>query len=412
MPKTNKGSSESAGQKVQFNSRSLAGFAEQKLKVDLFRKGFLLDDRFDEPTYLTFYLDFDFGAHMIDNTTSLTASPLLNFNINDKSGMGLSAHEFLFNRKQLNLAKHLADFNSKLEYINNNTPWYFQKLGGLDKLWGSTVASQKLGSIGDIELEVGCLESVDLRLLQLGELYHKSVYDQTFMRSIIPSNLRKFHMNIYIGEVRDIYNNVGDVKNKSRSGSLIGSFADVTNRGTKVAESTSTTLNSTFRLNSIYYYKFECFNCEFDFTPIFDQSLSSFTQDKPNEGSFKIKIGRVQSSGSFGEDSFTSTLYRDKVSSPDALERNRKAVLDQIGAAQRASLSRENITLLKLANNLGPFSQVATSSLLKLDRKVNNILRSPNRFVNGARSEIQRLAERGSLRGSLSPNNNSRRRNF
>ena len=384
-----------------------AGFAEQKLRVDLFRKGFLLDDRFDEPTYLTFYLDFDFGANITDNNTSLLASPL--FCLQDKSKMGVSANEFLNNRKRENLAKMLSTFNTKLEYININTPWYFQKINGLDKLWGSVVQSQKLGFPGELEIEVGCLESIDLRMLQLAELYQECVFDQTFIRSIIPDNLRKFHMSIMIGEVRDIYNNIGDVSKIKSRGSLIGALEDATNGSSSTLSQTKGTVsNTSFRINSLYYYKFDCYNCEFDFSPVFNPSLSSFTQDKPNETSFKIKIGRVESSGSFGEESFTSNLYRDKFSSNESIEATRKLLLDEIGVAQRNGLSRENLTLLKLANMLGPFSQAAKSKLLQVDRRIQQVTRAPQRFLNSALSEVQRHAENGSLSGSLGTSGSGR----
>ena len=383
------------------------GFGNQKLRVDMFRKGFAIYDNLDEPTYLTFYIDFDF-YNLIDNNTGFLASPLFNMNIDPKQDDVMqSAYGYFDRNKMTLLADHMREFIMCIKNISINTPWYLQSINGLDKLWSSLITSMSKGSIGDVELDIGCLESIDLRILQLAELYQKCTYDQLYLRSNLPSNLRQFNMKICIGEVRDIYTNLEAATSTVKRDSIAGSFQNAAG-----ISNSSESLDSTFtqRLNSIYYYQFDCYQCEFDFTPVMAPKVNAFV-DKNIDTSFKIKVGRVLSSASFGNKSSTSNLFRDRYSTSDERAATRKALTDDITNATRSGLQRENITLMKLAESLGPFSQVAKSSLLKAERAFNDITRTPDRFVNNALSEAQRLIENGSL-GNANRQINSARRNF
>ena len=80
---------------------------------------------YDEPTYLGFKLLFHFNDSM---------SPLLNLSDanNDK---GFSAYNYLVSNGYNNQAFYLKNFINQLQYISQNSEWYFQGIDGLDNIW-------------------------------------------------------------------------------------------------------------------------------------------------------------------------------------------------------------------------------------------------------------------------------------
>lgn len=395
----------------EYHSSPGGAFGNHRLMVDLFRKGFSINDSMDQPTYLTFALDFDFEGLIDDNMMSMVSSPLFAENtVEQSTKLYQSAAGFLESKHKSSLVEHVNEFKHLLTYLTTGTPWYFQSIAGLDQLWQSIVKGQTSGSIDDVELTISCIESVDLRIMRLAELYNKFVYDQKFMRAILPENLRKFYMRIYVGEVREIYTNAAEVSpiKVPKTNLMMDTIKNAAQRNSRDQSSAYMISDSTFRINSMYYYTFDCYQCEFDFSKSFANRLNVSTDDKAYETTFAIKVGRVESAGSFGPESFTSNLNRDGVAAYKA--NARKAMVDNVSDMQRNTIERENITLMKIAGALGPFSQTAKSALLKGDRALTDLGRAPNRFVNNAVSEIQRLAERGSLGGANT--NNTTRRNF
>ncbi len=90
-------------------------------KHDNFRKG-VFADPYDEPTYLTFALDFKFENTPVSEPTAeagLYNSPLFNPNKKETD----SAIGFLTNRGYSAQATGIATFTSILQYKNNDDPW-------------------------------------------------------------------------------------------------------------------------------------------------------------------------------------------------------------------------------------------------------------------------------------------------
>jgi hypothetical protein len=170
-------------------------------KSGLYTKGALggnIKLPYQDPTYLTFGFMFVDSEMMTDSRES---SPLL-------SG---AAERFLEKLKNTASApekyalrlQNLKDFKTALMKINREMPWYWQSLKGLDRLqqydpnrpyWGGDEA----------KLTIDCLESINLAITGLMSLYKKAVFDEEKWSYILPSNLRKFSMYVYVSEIRNI----------------------------------------------------------------------------------------------------------------------------------------------------------------------------------------------------------------
>ena len=97
-------------------------------------------------------------------------------------------------------AQNLKDFIFMLSEISSNEPWYFKSIEGLDAVMDRTWIKEgvkledKQGSIN-----IKCIrDSVDSRIMTMLQLYQSACWSQTWRREVIPSNLRKFDMGIYI----------------------------------------------------------------------------------------------------------------------------------------------------------------------------------------------------------------------
>lgn len=93
----------------------------------------------------------------------------------------------------------LVDFIETLSKLNSEYPWYFQSIDGLADAWNRDFSKPKFKK----EITISCLESIDLRVTALMDLYRKIAYDWVNRRCILPENLRKFEMTIKVYDVRN-----------------------------------------------------------------------------------------------------------------------------------------------------------------------------------------------------------------
>jgi hypothetical protein len=152
-----------------------------------FTKGFNRWNEYNDPTYLGFVFMFDWAY-----------SPLLN---KDAQGVG-NAVGYLNRIGETLRAKYLTQFIELLQSINMNTPWYWQSFEGGEEMWKYNGFKDPYKGGDESVLTVECLESIDLKMTLLMDLYRKAIYDQTNKRIMVPENLRKFEMEIYVQEVR------------------------------------------------------------------------------------------------------------------------------------------------------------------------------------------------------------------
>ena len=298
-------------------------------------KGVVLSD-FDEPTYVGFWVEFDFNK---------PNSPLTpgNFDFLPNGLFGnedseYSAVKYLMNIGEVERADAMKSFNRLINDISVNTPHYIQNIGGLETLYKLDPVQNYRGK--DAKISLNMLEGVDMRTTAMMDLYRRSAFDTTWMRWALPDIQRYFSMNIYITEFRSFHEPVG----KSRNGSVSALNASNDNldnrfgRGggilnqkvtgyadqfTKAAESIQNaagniqymfnkedplsldgtppyimnTINKT--LNVI---KFELSDCEFvlsDLLPSWAGEISNATTTEQVSARIDIKVGKVREANEY-----------------------------------------------------------------------------------------------------------------
>jgi hypothetical protein len=178
------------------------------IDLDKFRKSGLLTKGdpgsasnltgFQDPTYLSFTLIFDVG----DNSPLLNgeAEGFIRKHLTENNNGGLNIQKY-----QHKLSSLLA-FRESLFKINSQMPWHWQTLGGVDRLLKFTPENAYFGG-DDAKLIIGCLETINMNIAGLMQLYRKAVWDETRWSYVLPPNLRKFGMYIYVSDIRGIYDN-------------------------------------------------------------------------------------------------------------------------------------------------------------------------------------------------------------
>ena len=99
-------------------------------------------------------------------------------------------------------AMRLAMFIELLSNISSKTPWYFQKIGGMDSVIKRDLvnfgAEQAFSFKAEKQrIQIDCIEdSYDQRIGTLLDLYRSVVWSWETKREMLPANLRKFDMTI------------------------------------------------------------------------------------------------------------------------------------------------------------------------------------------------------------------------
>ena len=225
----------------------------------------------EEPTYLTFSIEFVTAPWVIESL-KIYNSPLF---ITPESVPSASAENFLQQRGFYPEAARISEFRKQIINIRDNAPWFMQSIKGLDKLWtNSTTMSQNFKG-KDAVLEIGTLESLDLKISYLADLYRKSVYDTLYMRELLPENLRWFEMNVYVAE-----------------------FRSITSLLYNISKNPATTVQSVIQAQSEYFNKyatfmmFHCYMCEFDFSNSMPSGeYKVYDMDNQAANTFKINVG-------------------------------------------------------------------------------------------------------------------------
>lgn len=341
---------------------------------------------FDEPTYLSFRVEFMFNDpdNVIRNTaynnqgvidsalmTSFYSSmydnmpePFLNdftngrHYANDVSvGVLYSTENYLdFNLGDHGRAAILHNFKRALKDIQDNFPYYFTKISGLDSL--TTIAPESGMRVKDGEITLECMEGIDLRITQLLQMYRKIVWDDVYQRWALPDMMRYFGMRIYVSEMRlfsdvkyengsintwdlskDAYRNmtyngqfddtgidgINSYRNKAglltQATAVSQSFLGTKSIITKALNYTSGTANTalgaydsiTGALNQLEYCNnaineimpticFECHMCEIDINNTLShisELSSSHDGNTPPAPKIKIKVGQVREKQSY-----------------------------------------------------------------------------------------------------------------
>lgn len=294
---------------------ALAKYLEQR-SIDAFQAGAdpdilrIIQNEVSNKANNGFYTDTDFfyGAKAKIQDRANSGFYPVNNNV---AYMG--AQEFLFQRSQKR-QQMLEAFKKGIDFINKECPYYFQSLSGLNTLLRTDIenyhkkasAPKRAGT-----LTIDCLESIDMRMFSLSELYRKSIYDYTNHRVMLPQNLRKFRMWLVVTEIRNIQLSYGinDVLNPfsipgvAQAANFLDSFNTQTglldNTQGLLQKSTNEAFPGTNKFGTYsmgpYAFVYQFDQCEFDF----DDTYPSYSQIDSKGGQavssqFKIHVGRVK----------------------------------------------------------------------------------------------------------------------
>lgn len=118
-----------------------------------------------------------------------------------KSSPANSALDFLIRNCEFERAEKLLQFIKLLGNINSYSPWYWQGIQGLELTLDYKELTEKEFKIEDTHKKIVIKtlpDAFDTRMGTLLSLYKDICYSQTMNRVIVPVNLRRFDMGIYI----------------------------------------------------------------------------------------------------------------------------------------------------------------------------------------------------------------------
>ena len=170
---------------------------------------------FDEPTYLTFRIEFNFDNREYNsiNTFDYLPEPLLTLKKGESESV-YSTCDYLSNSLgERRRADMLNMFINSLMDIQNNYPYYFTNVSGLDNLLKVAPADGIRLKEGENKITIKCLEGLDLKITQLIQLYKNVVWDEVYQRWMLPDMMRYFNMKIYISEIRLFHSTTKNISN-------------------------------------------------------------------------------------------------------------------------------------------------------------------------------------------------------
>lgn len=165
-------------------------------------------NRLDTPSHKYFKILFYFGSvpemYATESSSGLLAPTWEELKGTDRTDFYNfnSAWAFLKMNDELERAEKLEHFVTLLSDINTYSPWYFNSIGGIQEALERKVADDgKLDLTETKKLTITCLpDAFDNRLTTLLDLYRDITWSWVQKKEIIPANLRKFDMAIYIFE--------------------------------------------------------------------------------------------------------------------------------------------------------------------------------------------------------------------
>ena len=233
---------------------------------------------FDEPTYLTFRVEFlPMNTNM--ESTNYDRMPMPLFSLSDEDidvRNNYSAISYLKDSNEVGRAQMMASFINGWNIVQNNFQWYFQGISNLNDLFAvDPKRGIRISTEGKVTMSM--LEGLDWRITHLLNLYRKIAWDDVYQRWMLPDMMRYFAMNIYITEFRSFH------QSSYTEQAALGSGPELS--GEMVLKVMGDVMPT---------WVLHCERCEFDIT-----SLNSWITDlKVNEETmtevtFDIKVGQL-----------------------------------------------------------------------------------------------------------------------
>lgn len=183
-----------------------------------------------------------------------------------------SAYNYLVRNDELERAEKLKQFIILLSNISTYSPWYFYEISGLD---GVIERPNKVGEDNykieaPKQITIKCLpDSGDHRIATLLDLYRDVSYSSINNRWVLPGNMRRFDMSIYIFD--------SPISNLHFSGEKTGVM---------IKNSSSKDSTSSFPVS---YKCIELHDCEIDYNST-KTGYSSLTNENGFQQVFEIPI--------------------------------------------------------------------------------------------------------------------------
>lgn len=163
-----------------------------------------------DPTYMGFHISITPYSNAKDNP-NMDEFPHGLFTIDPVKDV-YSTYNYLINRGEYKRAAYILEFETQFKKLVNDCPWFFVKVTGLADAWKIDPAESWRGK--DKKLVIETLESIDMKMTYLMDLYRKAVFDYAWMRYAVPENMRYFKMAITVSEVRPMNINFAARKNE------------------------------------------------------------------------------------------------------------------------------------------------------------------------------------------------------
>lgn len=165
-------------------------------------------------------------------------------------------------------ADMLVQFVNLLSNISSQSPWYFSELSGLDQALERKQIMDKNFQFDEErkKISIKCLpDAYDDRIATLLDLYRSIVWSWSMKREVVPSNLRKFDMGIFIFDTPVIPFN-------SRPQDEINTYSEI---------------GESYNYKTSYKY-IEFHNCEFDYNS--NKGLSAINNQEGTQPEYTIDI--------------------------------------------------------------------------------------------------------------------------
>lgn len=227
----------------------------------------------DTPGNLYFRLFFYFNNGRLLDTSTNIESDLREAHSSNVSGIKNTALNYLLLNNEFERSDYLETFIGLLSNINTFSPWYFQKITGLDNIVNKPSFSNGAFKIPDERpsITIECLpDAYDNRIGTMLDAYCAACYSERLHKEIIPANLRKFDMAIYLFNT--------PITNMMKEDTLFSHGAE--------SRDVDARLGSTFRASSKLI---ELHNCEIDLTSR-GSAYSELDNAESKQMSYQIKI--------------------------------------------------------------------------------------------------------------------------
>lgn len=250
------------------------------------------DSNYSALTYLKNCITGELGGVIDRNALDENGNEILENNKNKtEKYMTIENKKQLFSKEY----KEMSAFVNGFRTLTREYPYVFQTIEGLPdayKKYFSNKTDAFLGGGDDNKIKIGCLESMDLRMLSLFDAYFNATYNHKYRRQILPPNLLKFNCGVLVHDLRNV---VSGVWNENPV--LNNDFAQFVSRN----------------VSSVY---FRFIDCIFD-TEEIGESFSNVNNAEPNTTNFSFSFY-------YNNIEIYVNSLADAIESSTAIERNKR----------------------------------------------------------------------------------------